>query len=58
MASLASSSYAKVDELICIRGKRLRSRVYLPAHQPGFVDDRLPGRPLTLNITVDAPGPG
>ena len=43
MASLASNSYAKVDESIRLRGKRLRSRVYLPAHQPGLADDGLPG---------------
>ena len=43
MASLASNSYAKVDESIRLRGKRLRSRVYLPAHQPGLADNGLPG---------------
>jgi 2,4-dienoyl-CoA reductase-like NADH-dependent reductase (Old Yellow Enzyme family) len=43
MTSLASNSYAKVDESIRLRGKRLRSRVYLPAHQPGLADDGLPG---------------
>src|ERR1700756_4111595 len=43
MASLASNSYRKVDESIRIRGKTLRSRVYLPAHQPGLADDGLPG---------------
>ena len=43
MASLASNSYAKVDESIRLRGKRLRSRVYLPAHQPGLAADGLPG---------------
>ena len=43
MASLASNSYAKVDESIRLRGKRLRSRVYLPAHQPELADDGLPG---------------
>jgi 2,4-dienoyl-CoA reductase-like NADH-dependent reductase (Old Yellow Enzyme family)/thioredoxin reductase len=43
MASLAGNSFAKVDEEVCLRGKRLRSRVYLPAHQPGLADDGLPG---------------
>jgi 2,4-dienoyl-CoA reductase-like NADH-dependent reductase (Old Yellow Enzyme family) len=43
MASLASASSAKVDESIRLRGKRLRSRVYLPAHQPGLADNGLPG---------------
>ena len=43
MASLASNAYAKVDEEVLLRGKRLRSRVYLPAHQPGLADDGLPG---------------
>jgi dimethylglycine catabolism A len=43
MASLAGGSYATVDESIDIRSKRLRSRVYLPAHQPGLADDGLPG---------------
>ena len=43
MASLASDRHAKVDESIRLRGKRLRSRVYLPAHQPGLADDGLPG---------------
>jgi dimethylglycine catabolism A len=43
MTSLASSSYPKVDEAVRLRGKRLRSRVYLPAHQPGLADDGLPG---------------
>ena len=43
MASLAGNSYAKVDESIRLRGKLLRSRVYLPAHQPGLADDGLPG---------------
>ncbi len=43
MAYLASDAYAKVDESIHLRGKRLRSRVYLPAHQPGLAEDGLPG---------------
>jgi dimethylglycine catabolism A len=43
MATLANDSYAKVDEEVRLRGKRLRSRVYLPAHQPGLADDGLPG---------------
>jgi 2,4-dienoyl-CoA reductase-like NADH-dependent reductase (Old Yellow Enzyme family) len=43
MTFLASNSYPKVDEAIRIRGKQLRSRVYLPAHQPGLADDGLPG---------------
>jgi 2,4-dienoyl-CoA reductase-like NADH-dependent reductase (Old Yellow Enzyme family) len=43
MASLASNAYAKVDEPIRVRGKRRRSRVYLPADQPGLADDGLPG---------------
>jgi dimethylglycine catabolism A len=43
MAYLANDAYAKVDESICLRGKRLRSRVYLAAHQPGLADDGLPG---------------
>ena len=43
MGPLASSTYAKVDEEVRLRGKRLRSRVYLPAHQPGLADDGLPG---------------
>ncbi|MFY9967909.1 MAG: FAD-dependent oxidoreductase [Roseiarcus sp.] len=43
MASLAGDAYAKVDEEVRLRGRRLRSRVYLPAHQPGLADDGLPG---------------
>ncbi|MBV9287187.1 MAG: hypothetical protein JO288_05090, partial [Hyphomicrobiales bacterium] len=43
MASLAEDSYARVDEPIRLRGKRLRSRIYLPAHQPGLADRGLPG---------------
>jgi len=43
MAYLASDAYAKVDESIHLRGKRLRSRVYLPAHQPGLAENGLPG---------------
>jgi dimethylglycine catabolism A len=43
MATLAIDPNAKVEEPIHIRGKRLRSRVYLPAHQPGLADDGLPG---------------
>jgi NADH:flavin oxidoreductase / NADH oxidase family len=43
MAYLAGDPYAKVNESIQIRSKRLRSRVYLPAHQPGLAEDGLPG---------------
>jgi 2,4-dienoyl-CoA reductase-like NADH-dependent reductase (Old Yellow Enzyme family) len=43
MAYLAGDAYAKVDESIRIRGKQLRSRVYLPAHQPGLAENGLPG---------------
>ena len=43
MTSLASNAHPKVDEPIRLHGKLLRSRVYLPAHQPGLADDGLPG---------------
>ena len=43
MASLAGNAYARVDEEVRLRGKRLRSRLYLPAHQPGLADNGLPG---------------
>ena len=43
MADLAGDSYAKVNESIRLRGKRLRSRVYLPAHQPGLAENGLLG---------------
>jgi 2,4-dienoyl-CoA reductase-like NADH-dependent reductase (Old Yellow Enzyme family) len=43
MAHLAGDAYAKVNESIQFRGKRLRSRVYLPAHQPGLAEDGRPG---------------
>jgi 2,4-dienoyl-CoA reductase-like NADH-dependent reductase (Old Yellow Enzyme family) len=35
--------FAKVDEAVVMRGRRLRSRVYLPAHQPGLAEGGLPG---------------
>jgi hypothetical protein len=40
MAYLAGDAHAKVNESIDLRGKRLRSRVYLPAHQPGLAEIR------------------
>ena len=43
MDYLASDAYTKVNESVEIRSKRLRSRVYLPAHQPGLAEDGLPG---------------
>ena len=42
MAGFAGDAYARVDEPMPLRGKRLRSRVYLPAHQPGLAEDGLP----------------
>jgi hypothetical protein len=43
MAYLGGDPYAKVNESIQLRGKRLRSRVYLPAHHPGLAENGLPG---------------
>ena len=37
------NSFPHVARELRIRGKTLRSRVYLPAHQPGLADDGLPG---------------
>jgi 2,4-dienoyl-CoA reductase-like NADH-dependent reductase (Old Yellow Enzyme family) len=36
-------SFPHVGRDLRVRGKILRSRVYLPAHQPGLADDGLPG---------------
>jgi 2,4-dienoyl-CoA reductase-like NADH-dependent reductase (Old Yellow Enzyme family) len=36
-------SFHHVARELRLRGKTLRSRVYLPAHQPGLADDGLPG---------------
>jgi dimethylglycine catabolism A len=37
------TSFPHVARELQLRGKTLRSRVYLPAHQPGLADDGLPG---------------
>ena len=37
------TSFPHVARELRLRGKTLRSRVYLPAHQPGLADDGLPG---------------
>src|SRR5271169_676986 len=36
-------SFPKVSLTLTMRNKLLRSRVYLPGHQPGLADDGLPG---------------
>ncbi len=41
--SLSGAAFAAIDEPLHLRGKRLRSRVYLPGHQPGLADSGLPG---------------
>lgn len=35
--------YPKVGATLDLRGKHLRSRLFLPGHQPGLADDGLPG---------------
>ncbi len=40
---VVSSEFPQVARPLALRGKRLRARVYLPAHQPGLADDGLPG---------------
>ena len=37
------TSFPHVARELRLRGRTLRSRVYLPAHQPGLADDGLPG---------------
>jgi 2,4-dienoyl-CoA reductase-like NADH-dependent reductase (Old Yellow Enzyme family) len=39
----AAASFPLVSRELRLRGKTLRSRAYLPAHQPGLADDGLPG---------------
>ncbi len=43
MAAQSVPSFPKVSRTLAMRNKLLRSRVYLPAHQPGLADDGLPG---------------
>jgi 2,4-dienoyl-CoA reductase-like NADH-dependent reductase (Old Yellow Enzyme family) len=43
MTTTTAPSFPHVDRELRLRGKKLRSRVYLPAHQPGLADDGLPG---------------
>ena len=38
-----AASFPLVSRELRLRGKTLRSRAYLPAHQPGLADDGLPG---------------
>src|SRR5215208_8369845 len=37
------SSFDQITRFLLIRSKRLRARVYLPAHQPGLADNGLTG---------------
>jgi dimethylglycine catabolism A len=41
--SMTAPSFPNVGRELRLRSKTLRSRVYLPAHQPGLADDGLPG---------------
>ncbi|HEY1943026.1 MAG TPA: NAD(P)-binding protein [Roseiarcus sp.] len=43
MTATPAPSYPNVARGLRLRGKSLRSRVYLPGHQPGLADDGLPG---------------
>jgi len=43
MTAISARSFPKVGRELQIRGKLLRSRVYLPGHQPGLADEGLPG---------------
>lgn len=43
MTAATTPSFPRVSCELRLRGKTLRSRVYLPAHQPGLADDGLPG---------------
>lgn len=43
MSAESVPSFPKVSRTLAMRNKLLRSRVYLPAHQPGLADDGLPG---------------
>jgi 2,4-dienoyl-CoA reductase-like NADH-dependent reductase (Old Yellow Enzyme family) len=43
MSPTATASLEHVSRPLALRGKRLRARVYLPAHQPGLADGGLPG---------------
>ncbi|MCE2565264.1 FAD-dependent oxidoreductase [Komagataeibacter sp. FNDCF1] len=43
MASGTETRFPNITQPLTLRGKRLRSRVYLPAHQPGLADEGRPG---------------
>jgi dimethylglycine catabolism A len=43
MSAHSVPSFPKVSLPLTMRNKLLRSRVYLPGHQPGLADDGLPG---------------
>src|ERR1700675_3968827 len=43
MSATSAPSFPKVSGELRLRGKLLRSRVYLPGHQPGLADEGLPG---------------
>jgi 2,4-dienoyl-CoA reductase-like NADH-dependent reductase (Old Yellow Enzyme family) len=43
MTATSAASFPKVGSELQLRGKLLRSRVYLPGHQPGLADEGLPG---------------
>ncbi|GGE01396.1 dimethylglycine catabolism protein DgcA [Aureimonas endophytica] len=43
MTPASNTSFPNVTTPIALRGKALRARVYLPAHQPGLADGGLPG---------------
>src|ERR1700738_4594124 len=42
-AASAPRAFSRVSSELRLRGKLLRSRVYLPGHQPGLADEGLPG---------------
>lgn len=43
MTQSSAASFPHIAAPIALRGRALRSRVYLPAHQPGLADNGLPG---------------